>query len=240
MIDGIRWAPNSQTFCYRLARWSSLSSQDQWFVYDGKAKIKKGIVSPAIKLASLEWDSQGQNLYYIWFDALDTSRRGNPYEVKVYRVPLATLKPEQMLQFPFDQPVIPDGNLSLRGVDLFRGGEGLSFGRAGKKYDSWTSVKGPRLGIDEDDILYYIRNRWWKRRLYQIPRVEVKTAVPRYQYDGGQLAVQHVRWLPLGRYVIMEHHFFGILILEPSSGKIGILVNEKGNTFGWYNREEEV
>ncbi|MCK5581660.1 MAG: hypothetical protein KAJ18_10370 [Candidatus Omnitrophica bacterium] len=234
VINGIRWAPDNQKICYRLARWSRYSSHDQWYIYDTQTKTKQAIVSPAVKIASLVWDKDAEDLYYIWFEALDTSIRGNPYEVKVYRVSSETLKPEQILKFPFDQAIIPDENLAVRGVDVFRGADDLSFGRSGKKRYSWVSEQGPKLGIDEDDMLYYVRDRWWRRRLYQVPRVVEISAIPKYQYDGGKLAIQYVRWLPSGRYVIMEHHFYGVLIMEPETGKIGILVNEKGNTFGWY------
>ncbi len=308
VINGVRFDPVSQKFCYRLALWSSYSSLDRWFIYDIKSKEKKIIKSPTRRIPSLRWDQSGENLYYAWFDALDTTIHGNPFEVRIFKIPLTTLEPELILKFLYKEGKLPLDNLALRNINLFVEDKQLAFGRVGLKDDpiesqkgfkvkidsddqmyfsrksplrsriykllhipeegdipinpykeerfalkslkwlltlgqeggypiSWSPLSSSRVGIDEKDHLYYIPNRWWRKRLFKIPRATMKNDMPRFQYKGGELAVQDLRWLPSGRYVIMEHYLFGILILDPSTGRIGILVSEKGSSFGWYPYE---
>ena len=234
VIDGVSWSPQSRRFCYHVARWTDFSSVDQWWVYDLAGQTRQPIHSPSLTFPELMWGTTGETLYAIWHEARDPERFANPYQVKVYEIPLATLRPRLTHEFPSDEPHLSAEHLALRDIQVYTGAEGLSFGRDGASHYSWRSQQGARLGIDESDRLYVIKNRWWKRRLYRIPRVPVESDIDRYQHDGGRLAVQYLHWLPSGRYVIMEHHFLGALIMEPASGKIGLLVNEKGNTFGWY------
>ena len=228
VINGVRWSPASDAFCYRVARWSSFSSQDMWYVFDLKTKKQTVLTHLPQKIVSLYWDEDGGGLLYTRFRALDTSFYASPYEVIVYRISLETKTPHRILQFLFDAPRIPPEHLALRGITLFDPTDRFSFGRTGTKQSTSISPYGAEVGIDEEDILYLKRNRWWRKRLYQIPRT-----------PEGDLAVQHLRWLPSGRYVIMDHHFLGILICDPFTGKIGILTRELGNTFGWYESDVE-
>jgi hypothetical protein len=235
VISAVAWSPDSQRFCYRISRWSKFSSQDIWMVCDVLTQDKRPVKNMAQKIHTLVWAKDGRALYHTWFDSLDTGQYANPYEVKVYRIPLETMTPELVDRFPFHQATIPDENLALRGVHLFTDGSRLAFGRSrGERYAVMSS-RGARVGIDDKDVLFYLKKNWWRKRLYQIPRVEPHTDFVHYQYQGGELAVRDLRWLPSGRYVIMEHYLFGILILDPESGNIGILATEKGNTFGWYS-----
>lgn len=236
VIDGVRWSPDSRKFCYHISKWGNFSSQENWVIFDVPTGQRHPVKNPALKMASLIWDETGENLYYLWFEALDTSRRGNPYEVKVYQVPLSTLMPGLILKFPYSERMIPRDNLDLRGIHFFDPDDYLSFGRELLNREFLMSSQGGRVGIDEYDNLYYIHSRWWKRRLYQIPRVPVKGDIDRYQFRGGELAIRHLRWLPGGRYLIMDHHYFGVLIMEPATGKVGILTSERNGTFGWHDR----
>lgn len=233
-IDGVRLSPDGSKVCYRMSRWSSFASQEAWFIYDRAKKQKHKIISQSRALGTLIWDQSGENLYYPWFETLNSPAGGNPYKVKVYRIPLATLTAELAFEFNFDKPELSKEHLSVRGINLDFDVERLSFSRAAKSRYAARSAKGSLVAIDDEDILYYVRSRWWRKRLYKIPRVPINSDIERYQYQGGQLAVQDLRWLPEGRYVIMEHYFFGILILDPETGKIGILDNQRGDTFGWY------
>ena len=90
------------------------------------------------------------------------------------------------------------------------------------------------VGVDQEDYFYYVPLRWFRKRLFKIPREPLSTAIPRYQYKGGSLVISRIRWLPGGRYVMMDHKFWGTMILEPSTGKVGLLVQAQGHTFGWY------
>jgi len=125
--------------------------------------------------------------------------------------------------------------LSLRGVDLFLPMAHLSFVREAQEKYADVSAGGKRIEIDQDDDLWYSPHRWWHKRLYTIPHVAEDDAGGKHSPGAKRLAVNELRWLPSEKYVIMKHHFFGILILEPSTGKIGILDNQRGGLFGWYS-----
>ncbi len=234
-IGGIQWAPDSQKFVYEIARWSKFSTQDSVYLYDLQEKKKRMVKSPARRISSLYWDKQSDHLYYLYHEAKDPSRDVSAYEVTVFRIPLATLIPELIVRIPFKDASVPIENLNLRGIDLFLSGDKLSFGGQGRENDL-VSEKGASLGIDKNDYLYFVSLKWFRKRLYKIPREPRAADIPRYQYKGGDLVIDHIRWVPGGRYVIMEHRYWGVLILEPSTGKIGILVHARGHTFGWHER----
>ncbi|MBN1870468.1 MAG: hypothetical protein JW847_07845 [Candidatus Omnitrophica bacterium] len=234
-ISGIRWAPDSRKFIYEKAWWSQFSSQDNVYLYDLREKKKKMIQSPTRRISSLYWDVQSQNLYYLYHESKDPSDRLPAYEVAVFRVPLATDVPELIVRIPSEEASVPIENLNLRGIDLYLNGNRLSFGVPGKENDL-VSEKGSSLGIDEEDYLYYVNSEWFRKRLYKIPRDVGVADMSRYQYKGGDLVIDHIRWIPGGRYAVMEHRYWGILILEPATGKIGLLIRANGHSFGWYRK----
>lgn len=232
-ISGIQWAPDSQKFVYEVARWSKFSMQDSVFVYSVESQKKRVIRSPTRQISSLYWDRQSENLYYLDHEAQDTSLYPVAFEVKVFRISLEALVPELITQIPYEKSSVPVENLSFRGIDLFLSGDRFSFGRSVPE-DYLVSEKGSSIGIDEDDYLYFVGNRWFRKRLYKIIREPQVADTPRYQYKGGDLLINHIRWIPGGRYVIMEHRYWGVLIMEPSSGKVGLLIRANGRAFGWY------
>lgn len=232
-ISGIQWAPDSQKFVYEVARWSKFSMQDSVFVYSVESQKKRVIRSPTRQISSLYWDQQSENLYYLNHEAQDTSLHPAAFEVKVFRISLETLVPELITQIPYEKSSVPVENLSFRGIDLFLSGDRFSFGRSVPE-DYLVSEKGSSIGIDEDDYLYFVGNKWFRKRLYKIIREPQVADTPRYQYKGGDLLINHIRWIPGGRYVIMEHRYWGVLIMEPSSGKVGLLIRANGRAFGWY------
>ncbi len=233
-FDGVRFSPQGDKFCYRKTAWTRFSSVENWKVYDLKTKKSLLIRNPTRPMNALLWGKAGDRLFYEWFEALDTTRHANPYRVKIFEIPLNDPKPRLATEFLFDQPSAPEEYLaSLRDVPVAVPGPQLSFGKARDSRYSMVSSRGARIGIDNEDHLYFIRNKWWTRRLFRIPRVGLDPELPPDYPQGGRLAVQYLHWLPSGRYVIMEHDFFGVLILDPVTREIGILVTEKGDTFGW-------
>lgn len=234
-IGGIHWAPDSQKFIYEKALWSKFSSQDNVFIYDVAWKKPRMIRSPTRRISSLYWDKQGENLYYLHHEAKDPSDHVAAYEVMVYRIPLETLITKMVARIPFEDDSVPIENLRLRNIDLYLEGDQFSFGIPVKESDL-VSDKGAIIGIDDDDCLYFVSSKWFRKRLYKIPRDSRVTDIPRHQYQGGDLVISDIRWILKGRYVIMEHRYWGILILEPTSGKIGLLIRANGHTFGWYQK----
>jgi len=232
-ISGIQWAPDSQKVVYEITRWSKFSMQDNVYVYDIKNKTRKVIRSPTRRISSLYWDRQSDNLYYLYHEAQDTSLRATAFEVKVFRIPLATLTPEFVAKISRETSSVPIENLKLRDIDLFLEGDKFSFGRAGSE-NQLVSEKGASIGIDEDDYLYFTPAKWFRKRLYKVSREPRITDIDRYQYKGGDLEIDHIRWIPGGRYVIMEHRYWGVLIMEPFTGKVGLLIQANGRAFGWY------
>ena len=176
-------------------------------------------------------------MYYIKHEAKDVSVAATAYEVKVFFIPLKTLIPQFVVSIPYDQFSTPLQNLSARGIDLYLDGSQYSFGSMSQE-DFLVSEHGATIGIDENDFMYFVGNQWFRKRLFKIPREASSSDLARYQYRGGDLVVDHIRWVPGGRYVIMGHKFWGVLVLEPSTGKVGVLLQAVGHSFGWYRPEK--
>jgi hypothetical protein len=62
--------------------------------------------------------------------------------------------------------------------------------------------------------------------------------IARHAYKGGELTITQIRWIPGGRYAIIHHRYLGLLVVEPATRKIGLLIaaTAKGNAFGWYDK----
>ncbi|MBI5150319.1 MAG: hypothetical protein HZA28_06080 [Candidatus Omnitrophica bacterium] len=234
-VSGIRWAPDSRHFCYEIARWSSFSSQNHLYVYDVANKKRQAVESPARRISSLYWDHAGENLYYLQKAAKDTSVHAYSFDVNVFRISLSSLHPEFVTRIPYNQSGIPMANLRVRGINLFMDADALSFVQ-GVDRDVFVSEKGQHLGIDEDDHLFYVSKKWFRHRLFRIPREPQVEDIPRHAYRGGELIITQIRWIPGGRYAIMLHRYFGILVVEPATSRTGLLIAARGNTFGWYER----
>ena len=234
-INGVQWALDSQKFVYEIARWSKFASQDNVYVYSVSDQAKKSIKSPARRISLLYWGKQSENLYYLQHEAQDTSASPTAFEVKVFRIPVSTLVPEFVTEIPFEKSAIPLENLNVRDINLFLEGNKLAFSRSAKE-DYGISSKGSSIDIDDDDYLYFVKGKWFRKRLFKIPRESQTSDLPRYQYKGGDLVIDQIRWIPGGRFVIMEHKYWGVLIFEPATGKIGLLIQANGHTFGWYQR----
>ena len=234
VVRGVSWSPDSQKFSYELAKWSSYGSVNKLYVVSLADKKKILIENPAGSVSSLTWDAAGKNLYYTQFEAKDTSENAFPYEIKIFSITYPEVRPQLVEKILYDQPTLPALNLELRDIQLFTEAENLSFGRAAKKQNEWISEHGERIGIDSHDHLYYVKGKWWKKRLYRISRYYPESDIPRYHFGKGILTVDNLRWLPGGKYVIMEHHELGTLILDPLTGQIGQLTVDANGAYGWY------
>ena len=239
VISGIRWAPDSLRFCYEVARWSSYSTQNHLYIYDVPKKEKRTLQSPTRRISSLYWDRVGLNLYYVEREAKDTSVHAYAFDVNVFRIPLASLKPEFVAKIPYERSGIPTANLTVREIDLSLEGNAFSFS-PGTARDILVSDKGTVLGLDDDDHLYYVPREWFRRRLFRIEREARPSDIARHAYKGGDLTITQIRWIPGGRYAIIHHRYLGLLVIEPATKKIGLLIAAKGNAFGWYDKNFSV
>ncbi len=239
VIGGVRWAPDSRHFCYEVARWSPYSSQNHLYVYDIADKQKRALASPTRRISSLYWDRDSANLYYVEQEAKDTSVRAYAFDVNVFRIPLASLQPEFVVRIPFEQAGIPIKNLTARGISLFLEGDMFSFSQ-GTLRDILVSDQGKSLGVDEDDHLYYVPKKWFRTRLLRIKREARPSVIERHAYKGGELTITQIRWIPGGRYAIILHRYLGLLVIEPATRKIGLLIAAKGNAFGWYDKNAQL
>ena len=258
-IRGLRWSPDSQKFCYESLRWSPFSSQENIYIYFLSNQRRIEIKSPSRRISSLYWDTKGENLYYFYQEAKDTSVFSYSYDVKVFRIPvekdrqlISAPTPQFVTQIPYQEASIPFENLELREINLFSDDQ-LAFHRLTHKFlfasaslkskqmddkilKSIISDQGKVLGLDDQDCLYYIPNQWFKKRLFKIPREPVIGEAPHYQYKGGEPVIYNIRWLPGGRYVILEHKYLGVFILDPFNGKVGHLRALRGEAVGWFEK----
>ena len=235
VISGVRWSPDNRHFCYEVARWSSYSSQNHLYIYDILEKQKRALQSPTRRISSLYWDRDGVNLYYVEREAKDTSVHAYAFGVNVFRIPLISLQPEFVVKIPVEQAGMPIKNLTVRGINLFFGGDMLSFSQ-GPGRDILVSDNGKTLGVDEEDHLYYVSKKWFRTRLLRILREASPGDIARHAYKGGDLTITQIRWIPGGRYAIIHHRYLGLLIVEPATRKIGLLIAAKWNAFGWYDK----
>ncbi len=232
VIGGIRWSPDSQRFCYEESQWSKYMTQDQFFVYAVSNQTRQVIPMSLQKLSSLYWDKTGENLYNLRYMAQDTSTSGYPYDVLVTRIPLTTLKGETVAKIPHKDTTVPENSLLLRNISLFTEGDKLSFVQSAEGSKSFSNQE-PGIGIDKDDFLYVVYKGWFHKRLLKIPKQVPYGDWPRHIFQAERLIGQ-IRWLPGAKYLIMEHKQMGTLILEARTRRVGLLIEARGNTFGWY------
>lgn len=229
-ISGCQWSPDGSRFVYEVYRWSKFTNQYAAYIYDIAAAVKQPIKNPTRKLSSLYWDRPGDNLYYFFFEERDTSLYDHPYDIKVFRVPVATCEPEFFREIPFDKRDLPWELLWEKGIDIPRNGTTVLF--RGTNPDILVSEFGQRVGIDTNDFFYYVPNQWFKRRFFRIPR-RANPASQRYAYKGGDLLIDQVCWLPGGKYVLLRHRDWGMLVFEPKTGRLGLLGLKGVTNLGW-------
>jgi len=232
VIDGVRWSKDSHAFYYEISRWSPYSAIDSMYIYFLKGREKRLIESPARRISQVYWDNSSENLFYLRYEMGD---HATIHQLKVVKIPIDTLRPKIEFEIPYDSKVFPKDALELRGINLFMQVDILSYGGQGER-TQLIADNGRRVGIDDEDNFYIINEKWFKRRLFKVRRKSknVDEEFKRYQYKGGDLALNNIRWLPGGQYVIMEHYDLGILILDPLKLKIGQLVFKQGRNFGWH------
>jgi len=233
VISGVRWAKDNKKFCYEVFKWSKYASHHDLYVYDIERNKKKAVVSPSRRISSLYWNEESDSLFYLYPEAMDTSKFGYPFEIKVFHVSLETMRPEIVARIPSRKSNPPIDNLRLRNINLYMDSDNFVFGKHRSPKNIYHSEKGPQVGIDKDDHLFYVKNKWFRRRLFKIPREEVSSIASEYQQNGGELTLENINWLPGGRHLIMNHKYLGVLILEPGTKRIGRLSRLQGQNFGW-------
>lgn len=233
VINGVRWAPKSEQFCYGVSRWSRFSSQNAYYIYQLEEAKKLRLKTPARRLSSLYWDQTGENLYYLRYQANDTNYHATAFDIKIYRLSVKTLSPILVNTIPSQTDDVPLEGLELRNIDLFLDGKQWIFTRD-QQLDQLVSARGDRVAIDAQDFLSLWNVNGNVRRLFKVNRHEVMSTAPRYQYRGGDLTLKSIRWLPDDRYVLLVHKYLGPLILDPEKGKLGILIGATAHGLGWY------
>jgi len=145
------------------------------------------------------------------------------------------LRSEFVVRIPSEQAGMPIKSLTVRGISLFFEGDMLSFSQ-GTVRDILVSDNGESLGVDEEDHLYYVSKKWFRTRLFRIEREMRPSDIARHAYKGGDLTITQIRWIPGGRYAIILHRYLGLLVIEPATRKIGLLIAAKGRALGWYDK----
>ena len=232
IISGIRWAPNSRQFTYEVNYLGMYADRHQLFIYDLAFEKKSLVKIPSWKTTPLYWDEEGKYIYYFYVQSKDEAKYIYADRLKVYRIPVDTLKPEPVSLIAYDKKSFSFEDLKLRNIRLFLDGIKFSFVRDQVR-ENLVAENGSKLGIDQDDYLYFVRQHWFKKRLFKVTRFPKLSDLPRHQYKGGPLTIQKIRWLPGGRYAIMEYRFRGWLVLDPVTGRVGHLTGLMGHTIGW-------
>ncbi|MBF0386141.1 MAG: PD40 domain-containing protein [Candidatus Omnitrophica bacterium] len=232
VINSLSWSPDSKKISYEVAQWSAVSGFDNLYIYDLEKKNKSALPNPSRKISSPFWDLQGKSLYYLRYEANDVTYAPYPYDIKVVEVPLDTLYARVVARIPSDSLKVPIQNLLVRDIKLFLEGESMSFGRKRDK-KTLSSSRGSVVGIDSSDTLYFIKDNWFQKKLFKVERRQLVGVDYRYKVSNSDLVIDSIEWLPDGRYLIMDHIDFGIVVLDPYLGKIGVLTSEHGRGFGW-------
>lgn len=231
-ISGISWSPTGEFFTYEVSRWSNYSSQDNVYIYNINTREKRTVQSPARKISSLYWDIKGENLYYLKHDSDELADREIVYKIKLYRINLVDLKTEFVTDILMDRAQFPAHHLEILGIKLYKPDKSLSYGRIGE-YTELISRNGDIIGIDKYDFLYY-KHGWFRKRLFKVKREVDDSKTPTFLNTYGEHVLQQIRWTPSGQYVIMDHPYWGILILDPSTQKIGQIFPFEVSAYGWY------
>jgi len=233
VINGLRWAPNSEKFCYEISQWSQISSRNNIYFYDLVSEHKVSLPNPARKISSPYWDMDSKDLYYLKYESLDVTYSPYPYDIKVVKIYLDTLKSEVVAKIPADNLRIPIENLKIRDIKLFLDGGKLSFGR-NEERQLIKSDRGSIIGIDKEDSLYYIKHGWFQKRLFKVKRKTDIFGDYRYKSKPGDLEIDNIVWAPGNRYILLHHRYYGVIVLDPVWVRIGLLTYEHGRAFGWY------
>lgn len=128
------------------------------------------------------------------------------------------LQDKQKSMIQISNKVLSVSDLEAAGIKIIPSAAKNFSNRMGQKNLSWNSPKGKKLGLNEERCLYYQNYQGGRKNLFCL------------RYDG--LYLTHLRWIPSERYVIMTYGPLGILVLDPTSGEVGQLIN--GQAFGWY------
>ncbi|MBP9855555.1 MAG: hypothetical protein KBD53_11870 [Candidatus Omnitrophica bacterium] len=234
-ISGISWSPTSKYFSYEKSRWSNFGSQSSVYVYQIDSPEKRPIKSPTMELSSLHWDSTGENLYFLKHGSNELDENKIIYKIQLYRIALSDLNVQLVTDISMDENKFPTPHLEMLGIHLYQPYKSLSYARI-RDYEELVSKKGDVIGIDEYNFLYY-KDKWFRKRLFKVKREVDNTKLPTYLNTQGEPVLQQIRWTPSGKYVVMDHPYWGILILDPKHRKIGQLYPFEVSAYGWYSKE---
>lgn len=231
-ISGVSWSPNGDRFSYDLSRWSNFGSQAKVYIYNVADRTKVSIDSPTRRLSTLYWDATGENLYYLKQASSELEERKFIYKLKVYRVDLKDLKVHFVDDILMEEEGFSPIHLSLLGIKLYQPETGLSFDRLGEQ-TLLKSRQGHLIGIDRYDYFFYQGN-WFRRRLFRVKRDVDTSKKPTMANTYGEPVLRQIRWTPSGRYVVMDHPYWGILIMDPRREKVAQIYPFAVNAYGWF------
>lgn len=231
-LNGVRFSPSSDKFVYEKSMWSSFSSSRKVFVYIINTLEKKEIYSVPQRVFSLFWDKSGENLYSLDVKVKDLSVYAYPFEIKIFQIPLDDLSLRVIGNVIVEKKDTPLDHLSARGIELFMDADMFSFKRdeAKTQLEKNSQVK---LFIDNHDFLNFQSGPLEFVRLLKIPRQPDLLQPQKYQYKGGALTFESVRWVGESNYVLIVDKNEGGLLLEPAVGICGRLMADKADVFGW-------
>lgn len=230
VISGIRWSVDGNKFCYQVMKWSRYASQTKSYVYDIEQQKKRQIINPAGIISDMYWDMASENIYYFQYESKFYQKNVHGHVANIFKVPMKELKPEFLATVPVEELSPPVDHLQLRDIDLFVHGAMNSF-RVEEEIQL-TSNNDKPVGVDKQDYFYIMNERWFKRRLFKVPREQPLDQSSNYPYPG-ELMVKDIKWLPGKKYVLMRYDPMGFVILDPRKGKIGKILGVTVQAVGW-------
>ncbi len=222
-ISQIKWAPDSQKFCYALYQWSPVSSQDTFYVFDMLIGQKSAVKNPFHKISEIYWDTDSKNLYYYTHE-LKSLKDPKAYEIRIFQIPLQTLTSHLISTFPASSYLIESFPLGSHGISLYLPKRDLTFKRLKQKRSMAISEKGWKAIFESNYSLYYEKKKGSRIKLYRFTKDKKRREVP----------VQDIVWIPGGQIFILIHETSGALVVKPSAAKMGKLIDIPMDAMGLY------
>jgi hypothetical protein len=204
---------------------------DVSFFYQDDAPVPDPVVKPYVESPSAQKvQARNKNSWVAPSKPKDANKTGFVWINRLKEVEKETAPSLMTEGFKDELSFIPVDRLETYGIHLYLDGIKYSFVR-NQSYEDWISDSGSFIGIDDSDYLYFVKDKWFKKRMFKVER-EYDPQI-NHQYAGGKLVVDQMRWLTGSKYVLMNHKDWGVLLLDPYHGKIGVLIRAQDPLVGW-------
>ena len=237
-VGGMYWSPDSQKICFFVEKTAAPSLQTQWFVYDRTLKQKRSVPLGARQSAFLVWAEDSRRLYFKQVRSAAARRdQAVVYRIQWYEIPLDTLKSALVMDVGSETLTVPDKERARVGVHIFQEDRRLRLESARPFFRNMriTSDNGKQIYINQKGQLCYQSRYGVRYALFGLSTFSDYLTFPPAGKENAFL-IEDARWTPSGKYVLLRHYVYGLLVLDPISRRIGALVKGDVGMFGLYPR----